>query len=380
MPKIKAPLEVEEPYYFDFLYEEIRNNDSSEILNTILFEAILRTDKMKGIYNFVKNFSSKKLEETLASIAENDKPLTNPLKEAIDDFNKKSVNLKGILEHLKENKSNEEMMNIFFNNDKAKYENLVHSLEEIEKIIKENILSNIPSYINLDFQTKDNTENINYSQLCNKYGLDFKEVASYLSNFKRLVDLSNNYKQKLINKEIYLQIYKKEVKRYVKQFRKGANKIIHTNRKAIIYISQRPLSNLLTLAEFQVPYAVNSKATMQIKKTLEKLKNIINEKALIDNTKHYLNFFDKNISILTKDPESFSKILLIYDWIEYSKQLIKFKNYSRRKKIEYLQERYLPLREKYTNKQLDKNNPLKAKTLENQLIEFNNLIKSLSEI
>jgi len=369
MPKIPYLEEIEEPCYFDFLYEEIRQQSEAEIINTILFESIMRTNDIKP------NISSEKLLNNTLNSSTKNTTLSNPLYERVNNFKQEIIQFHQMLKILKLEEDNtisqEEMIELFFNGDSKKYYLSLEKLSNINNLLKE-LLQNINLDIDIDFIDNDKSQHTyNPFKACEKYGLDYLAVNNYFNSIKSIIiDEQNIYKQKLINKTSTYSNYSKYIGKLVTKYREFSYTKLHIGYKTNIYINKRPISNLLNTLEVKIPYLPNDIGTKRLKKALKQLETNLDEKDIKADTKQYLSFISKDsLNIFVMKPEIFSRTLFIYDWLEYLSQTKKhtLSNTSQKDKIEYLQETY-NLKD------------ITYKTLENNLNILRSFIRDLENI
>ena len=208
MERKKYLEDIQEPCYFDFLYEEIKHQTEAEILNTILFEAILRTKDIKTIIDNFPDATSNLNNNLEVNVSGN---IKNPLYERIHNFHNEISEFYKMLEILSIKHDNtiskEDIIQLFFNGDVNKYKSSLDALIQIQDIIKEKLLPNINSDINLDdnFEQKSNKLTISLLDSFNKYGLDFNNIMDYLHQFNNFLNKQNNEKEilydELLNSE-----------------------------------------------------------------------------------------------------------------------------------------------------------------------------------
>jgi len=367
-------ININEPCYFDFLYEDIKTNTHAEILNTIFFEAILRIKEVKEILN-----SSVLADEMLNNYLQKTatKNVKNPLYESIYNFQQIIRKLNSDLEILNcENKntiSTNKLIKIFFNENKTQYQKVLNTLKQINELINKEVLPNIETDISLDTFEEGNISKkshtyVNPFEVFSKYGLDYNEVQSYLNERESFLKEVLYFKKQLKNENSTLSKYERQIKTFVKNYKKHNYITLYKDTYTIFLIGKRPILKFLNTLIFKIPYLPDDKAAInRFKKSIEIFKTTITEKELITNTKIYLKHIQKeNPTIFSMTPERFARVLFIYDWMEYIQDEY-LRDLSLKEKIEFLQDNYKDI------------SNYKYKTLINELDEFKKFISFLSE-
>ena len=212
-------IDINEPCYFDFIYEDIKSNTNAEMLNTIFFEAIFRTREIKDIMN--NSLSAEELLNDYLQKLNTEENIKNPLYESIVNFKKAVESLNTNLQILDSKKKNtisiEELIKIFFKGNKNQYQKVLETLKQISELISQDVLKNIELDINLDTieeNIKSNKSHINANpfDIFFKYGLDFNEVKSYLEERQSFLEEAVYFKKELLNNKISLSKYQKKSK------------------------------------------------------------------------------------------------------------------------------------------------------------------------
>jgi hypothetical protein len=376
---------IEEPCYYDFLYQEIKHYSSAEMLNIIFFEAILRIDEIKNCLN-----SSYSYEDITKDFLEKNANgiIKNPLYERIESFKRELKTLTTTLNILdsKENNiiSKNELIDIFFNKHENKYKTVLNTLKEIDELINTQILPNIESDISLDdFQDRENKRtSINPFEIFNKYGLDFNEFIAYQKELERYIKDTLKWKKRLLKREIDLKKYKYEVSLILKKYIKVNYFTLYKDNQIMITYGKRPLSRLLNNIIFKIPYSTMDKAAQtRLKKALETFKKQLTKRnldKLEQNTSYYLKYIEKELpDILSMTPERFARTLFIYDWLNFIENRLK-ENLDDEyfKYTKSYNDRIHILQIYYPNTDIEKN---KVETLIKEFILLRNFIQSLSK-
>ena len=374
MERKKYLEDIQEPCYFDFLYEEISQQTEAEILNTILFEAILRTKDIKPIIDEFPN-PTDNLNKSLESNTSDN--MSNPLYETINSFEASISKLENILKILKIENDNtiskEEIIQLFFDGDVYKYQSSLNSLTQIQNIIKDELLPNIN--LDINFEQKYNTKStISLLDSFNKYGLDFYNTIDYLKQLENFINKQISNKQ-ILYKELLntnyapnksFTKYSNYIKSLVKQYKTYSHMIINSQNKTTILFGKRPISNLITSLEIKLYYLPNDNNYRRLKKALQELINDIDESSIKNKTQNYYSFINKEkLEIFAMKSKTFSQTLFVYDYLDYktNKGMLN----SQKEAIEHLIYMYPALKTNW-------------KTLENNVNKFRNLIKYLEEI
>jgi len=367
-------IDINEPCYFDFLYEDIKDNTNAEILNTIFFETILRIEKIKDILDNSLSADEMLNNYLLKLAAEN---IKNPLYESIYNFKQAVESLNTNLQILdSKNESTisiDELIKIFFKGNKNQYQKVLKTLKQISELMSQEVLPNIEKDISLEGVEENVKSNkshmdVNPIEIFSNYGLDYNEVKSYLNEQEGFLKESIYFKKKLLNNDIFLSKYEKQIKTLIKNYKKHNYITLYKDTSTIFLIGKRPIVKFLNILIFKIPYLADDKAAItRFKKSIEIFKTTITKKELITNTKSYLKYIQKqNPNIFSMTPERFARTLFIYDWIEYTQNTY-LKNLSLKEKIEVLQDKYKNI------------SSYESKTLINEFNEFKNFISFLSD-
>ena len=340
-------ININEPCYFDFLYEDIKDNTNAEILNTIFFETILRIEKIKDILDNSLSADEMLNNYLLKLAAEN---IKNPLYESIYNFKQAVESLNTDLQILdSKNESTisiDELIKIFFKGNKNQYQKVLKTLKQISELMSQEVLPNIEMDISLEGVEENVKSNkshmdVNPIEIFSNYGLDYNEVKSYLNEQEGFLKESIYFKKKLFNNDILLSKYERQIKTLIKNYKKHNYITLYKDTSTIFLIGKRPIVKFLNILIFKIPYLADDKvAITRFKKSIEIFKTTITKKELITNTKSYLKYIQKqNPNIFSMTAERFARTLFIYDWIEYSQNTY-LKNLSLKEKIEVLQDKY----------------------------------------
>jgi len=367
-----ALIDINEPCYFDFIYEDIKSNTNAERLNTIFFETIFRIKEVKDILD--DSFSAEEMLNNYLQKLSNEKTIKNPLYESISNFRQAVENLNTNMQILDSKNKNaistDELIRIFFKGNKTQYQKVLKNLKQINEVIAQEVLPNMEMDISLEaVEENDKSNNENPFEVFLKYGLDYNEIKSYLNERQDFLKDAVYFKEKLLKKKITLSKYEKEIKTLIKNYKKYNYIAIHKDTYTVFLIGKRPLLKFLNILIFKIPYSADDKAAVKrFKKSIEIFKTAITKKDLIENTKLYLKYIQKQYpDIFSMTSDRFARVLFIYDWIEYTQNINYLKNLSLKEKIELLQSYYKDI------------NSYEYKTLINELNEFKKFISFLSE-
>jgi len=365
--------EFNEPCFFDFLYEEIRQNTEIEILNTIVFESIIRTSPIKKLLN--QNLSSENIFDFYFKNT-NNHIISNPLQRELNNFYLGIEKFYRLIETLKlENEnsiSEDEFIKVFFNNDQTSYKIVLDKLREIKKILAKHILPKLNTSIKIESENISQQEdNINPFKIFEQYGLNYNEFILYSEELNNYLMKTNLSKYELLNgKNDKIGEYKNTVSKLVSEYRKFYKNQLFVGNKIFITPGKRPISKLLSILQVTIPFYIDDTTKTRLLKGIDTIKMLINETNLKSEMKKYIELTKKEYSkILTMKPEIFARTLFIYDWLEYSDNPDTYYNHlTQEEKIKYLQDIYPDLKK------------TKYKTLENTLNIFRNFIQHISEL
>jgi vacuolar-type H+-ATPase subunit I/STV1 len=204
---------IEEVCLYDFLYEEIRQNENNEIITTIIYEAIMRVDEVKNTFkkrkiNYLYNVSQEIDNPIYEELIEIEKAIKKAIKHC--NWLEKSTSIK---------EPNEEIIDLFFNGIENFYP-FLQSLQKIQNELKQ-LEQKLNNKINIPNENKYEPD---IFDILKKYKLSFNDVDKYQKELNRYLNQEKEIKKNLYdsNSELDINTYKKEISKLVTKYRKNS--------------------------------------------------------------------------------------------------------------------------------------------------------------
>jgi len=354
--------DINEPTLFDFTYEEIRQQNPAEMPNIIIFEMLIRCEKIKSLLSEIKKNIKEDMQNLdINTFFDNSSPIYN----LIEDLKSDLERLYSYIDILKEH--NQELKQMLFNND-----------EELEKKaikVLETTLANLhsiqlPEKINSLNNEHNSPQTIRTSEILkelNQFGIKYEEYTKYYDTFSYYQKQAFAFKENLFNESnkesININFYQKKIKKLINEYNKNRQFFIHSNNQLYIFESRRPINyEIETPIHLIIPFYAD-KAKKRIEEYIKYFKTIQ------ENIKKELNQIQpKNYTINIYKPDRFARLLFIYDYIQYYNQT--YHSATQEDIIEDLYDKYRQFDDKYSF------NSTKQESIKKMFSTFNSTIKN----
>jgi len=314
-----------EPLYEDFLYQEIKVQTDVEILNTIVFESLIRNKNIKELL----------LKELSISSEDRIDKLLNDKRTYIEKFDDVMEIFQRNISAMKQFLTDDELSKQFdyFNETEQKsIGNIINFIDNISNLLNNIELKNVIDDVKEDKKIKN-------TSLLDRWNLNVFSLSTAFHSVKRYYEISYELKLQYLNNNINEKIYQKRIQEQIKQLRKIFIYPIHTTKIQKLQIGYRPY--VLPILSINIPYYVDDTTKTRLKKSLDFIKDYITQVDIKSNTKMYFDELKKEVKkVLILKPETFAERLFAYDWIQYILQQDETKHLTQKECVEILKEKY----------------------------------------
>jgi len=357
--------DIHEPTLFDFTYEEIRQQNPAEMPNTIIFEMLIRCEKIKSLLSEIKKNIKKDMQNLdINTFFDNSSPIYN----LIEDLKLDLERLYSYIDILKEN--NQELKQMIFNNDAELEKRTIKVLETTLANLHSIQLPEKINSLNNENNSSNSLQTYKAIKELELFGIKYEEYKKYYDTFSYYQKQALEFKETLFNESnkesININRYQKKIKELLKHYNTNKKFLVHSNNQLYIFESCRPINyKIETPIHLIIPFYAD-KAKKRIEEYIKYFKTAQ------ENIKEELNQIQpKDYSIDIYKPDTFAKLLFIYDYVQYHKQI--YPSDKQESIIEKLYNKYQQFDDRHSF------NSTKEESIKKMFSKFNSTIKNCLE-